>query len=100
MLYILLTGNILEEKGVLQDDGFVKIAPYKDDKFSKEEIRQGIEGKKFIRVIDLAKEELPSVQGLIKKHEENDTTDGNDLELVQNFVEMYEHLFETCSQNF
>jgi len=45
-------------------------------------------------IIDLAKEELPSVQGLLTKHEENGTTDGNDLELVQNFIEMYDHLFE------
>jgi hypothetical protein len=45
-------------------------------------------------IIGLAKEELPSVQGLLTKHKENGTTDGNDLELVQNFIEMYDHLFE------
>ena len=41
-----------------------------NDKFTKEEIRQGIEGKKFIRVIDLAKcaNERKCIEGCQKAH--------------------------------
>jgi hypothetical protein len=63
-----------------------------------EELQENIAAKEFtaglMNVIALAKEELPEVKGLLDKHDENDTTDGTDLELVQNFVDMYDYLFK------
>lgn len=100
--FLIETANMLNDRLELLRKKAKNAKPLERLEKEIKDLQQQIHNKEFsagvMGIISLAKQELASVSGLVKRHEDNNTTDGNDQDIVQKFVEMYSHLFDQFSE--